>query len=58
MVEENLANNEAMARSLSRLGHRAVLHRCRDAHNFIAWRDALDPYLRGLMSTVASTRAT
>lgn len=46
-VEENLANNLAMAR---RLG--AELHEVRDAHNYTAWRDAFDPYLTGLLAKV------
>ena len=56
-VEENLANNELMAASLQRLGYRAQLHAVRDAHNYTAWRDALDPHLTGLVSEVVAARA-
>jgi hypothetical protein len=30
-----------------------VLHEVRDAHNYVAWRDALDPHLTGLLLGVA-----
>ena len=43
--EENLANNRAVATALRRQGHDAVLHVNRDAHNYVGWRDALDPHL-------------
>ena len=46
--EENLANNRAVATALRRQGHPAALHVTRDAHNFVAWRDALDPLSRRL----------
>ena len=48
--EENLANNRAVATALRRQGHPAALHVTRDAHNFVAWRDALDPYLVDLLA--------
>jgi enterochelin esterase family protein len=56
-VEENRANNEAMAATLRRLGYPAEFVLVRDAHNYTAWRDALDPHLTGLITTVAATRA-
>jgi enterochelin esterase family protein len=56
-VEENLANNVAMATALHRLGYRAPLVRVRDAHNYTAWRDALDPALTELISDVVCARA-
>ncbi|MEO9137684.1 MAG: alpha/beta hydrolase-fold protein [Jatrophihabitans sp.] len=49
-VEENLANNQAMAATLGRLGSDVALHERRDAHNFTAWRDALHPYLTELVA--------
>jgi enterochelin esterase-like enzyme len=57
-VEENLANNVAMAATLRRLGYPTELVRVRDAHNFGAWRDALDPHLTGLILDVVGARAT
>ncbi|HTS99607.1 MAG TPA: hypothetical protein VMI33_23605 [Streptosporangiaceae bacterium] len=48
-VEENLANNRAMAATLRGLGYPAALHEVADAHNYTAWRDAFDPYLTGLL---------
>ena len=48
--EENLVNNRAVAAALRRQGHAASLHVVRDAHNFTAWRDALDPHLVDLLA--------
>jgi enterochelin esterase-like enzyme len=48
--EENLANNRAVATALRRQGHATALHVTRDAHNYIAWRDALDPHLIDLLA--------
>ena len=48
--EENLANNRAVAAALRRQGHAAELRVNRDAHNFVAWRDALDPQLVDLLA--------
>ena len=48
--EENLANNRAVASALRRQGNPAALHVTRDAHNFVAWRDALDPHLVDLLA--------
>jgi enterochelin esterase-like enzyme len=50
LVEENLDNNRHMAATLRRRGYRTQLHEVRDAHNYTAWRDALDPYLTGLIA--------
>jgi len=47
--EENLANNRAVAAALRRQGHAVALHVNRDAHNYVAWRDALDPHLVELL---------
>jgi len=48
--EENLANNRAVASALRRQGHAAELRVVRDAHNYVAWRDALDPQLIDLLA--------
>ena len=48
--EENLANNRAIAAALRRQGHAAALHVNRDAHNYVAWRDTLDPQLVDLLA--------
>src|SRR5581483_2537226 len=50
--EENLANNQRMAQSLTRLGYPVELTPLRDAHNYIAWRDALHPHLTQLVQSV------
>lgn len=44
-MEENLANNEAMAAALRRQGHRVSFRAVQDLHNYTAWRDSLDPTL-------------
>jgi enterochelin esterase family protein len=51
-VEENLANNRAVTAALARLGYDAELVTVRDAHNYTAWRDALDPFLTRLVQDV------
>jgi len=48
-IEENLANNRLMARALSAQGYDVSLREVRDVHNYTAWRDALDPWLTGLL---------
>ena len=48
--EENLANNRAVAAALKRQGHAAALHVNRDAHNYVAWRDTLEPHLVELLA--------
>jgi enterochelin esterase-like enzyme len=48
--EENLANNRAVASALRRQGHDVALHVNRDAHNYVGWRDALDPQLTELLA--------
>jgi enterochelin esterase-like enzyme len=50
--EENLANNRAVATALRRQGHDVRLHVNRDAHNYVGWRDALDPHLTDLLARV------
>ena len=51
-IEENLANNATMAEVLRGQGYRARLAELPDAHNYIAWRDAFDPHLTGLLAEV------
>ncbi len=48
-VEENLANNRDMANALRAQGYQVTLAENRDAHNWIGWRDALDPHLTALL---------
>jgi enterochelin esterase-like enzyme len=56
-VEENLGNNAAMVHTLQQLGYPADLVLARDAHNFTAWRDTLEPNLRTLILEVVGTHA-
>lgn len=44
-AEENLHNNRAAYGALRAQGYDVRLHENRDAHNWVAWRDALDPFL-------------
>ncbi|MEO6501191.1 MAG: alpha/beta hydrolase-fold protein [Jatrophihabitantaceae bacterium] len=53
-IEENLANNKAMASALRRLGYPVEFREVRDVHNYTAWRDAFDPQLAELIQTVVS----
>jgi enterochelin esterase-like enzyme len=48
-VEENLANNRAVAAALAEQGYDVRLHVNRDAHNWVAWRDTFDPHLLELL---------
>lgn len=48
-VEENLANNRAVASALASQGYDTRLEVVRDGHNWIGWRDALAPHLPGLL---------
>ena len=52
MLEENLANNRAMAATLTSLGYPTRLTEVADVHNYTAWRDALDPALTRLIKEV------
>ena len=47
--EENLANNRALRDALARQGYPAELDEHPDAHNWVSWRDALDPHLVSLL---------
>jgi S-formylglutathione hydrolase FrmB len=51
-AEENAANNRLMARALAAQGFGAELHEVADLHNYVAWRDALDPHLTRLLARV------
>jgi enterochelin esterase-like enzyme len=50
IVEENLRNNHAVAEALARQGYDVDLHETRDAHNWVAWRDSLDPHLTDVLA--------
>jgi enterochelin esterase-like enzyme len=49
VIEENMENNRIMARALTAQGYDAALHEVRDVHNYVAWRDAFEPHLSGLL---------
>ncbi len=51
-VEENLANNRAVAAALQRQGYDVKLIVNRDAHNYVGWRDTFDPHLVDLLAKV------
>jgi enterochelin esterase family protein len=44
-TEENLHNNRAAYGAMRAQGYDIQLHEHRDAHNWVSWRDALDPFL-------------
>jgi enterochelin esterase-like enzyme len=48
-AEENLENNRAVAKALQTQGWDVRLVEQRDAHNWVAWRDMLDPHLSELL---------
>jgi enterochelin esterase-like enzyme len=48
-IEENIENNRIMARALGAQRYDVALHEVRDVHNYVAWRDAFDPHLSGLL---------
>jgi enterochelin esterase-like enzyme len=50
-VEENLANNRAVAAALAEQGYDVRLRVNRDAHNWVAWRDTFDPHLLELLQS-------
>jgi enterochelin esterase-like enzyme len=54
VIEENLANNRAMAGSLTSLGYQASLREVPDMHNYTAWRDAFHPGLSELLLQVSA----
>ncbi len=51
-MEENFANNEAMAASLASQGHDVRFRTLADLHNYTAWRDGLDPTVTDLLRSV------
>ena len=51
-VEENLANNRAVADALRRQGYPVKLHEHPDAHNWISWRDVFRPHLVDLLQGI------
>jgi enterochelin esterase family protein len=51
-LEENLSNNRDMARILLGQGYRVGFAELPDVHNYVAWRDAFDPHLTGLLAEV------
>jgi enterochelin esterase-like enzyme len=52
--EENLENNRALAAHLEHAGVPTTLAERRDGHNYVAWRDLLDPSLADLLRRVWS----
>lgn len=50
VLEENSANNRAMATALADAGHAVDLAEVPDLHNYTAWRDALDPHLTRVLT--------
>ncbi len=57
VLEENHANNLAMANTLRDNGYPVTTADFRDMHNYTAWRDALHPHLAQLINTVAANGA-
>ena len=51
-VEENLANNRAVAAALEAQGYEVTMVVNRDAHNYVGWRDTFDPHLTALLNRV------
>jgi enterochelin esterase family protein len=51
--EENLENNRFLAAALAGHGWDAPLHEQRDAHNWICWRDSLEPHFSELLLQAA-----
>jgi enterochelin esterase-like enzyme len=49
-TEENVVNNRLMAAHLSRLGWDVRYAETDDLHNFVSWRDALQPHLERLLT--------
>ncbi|HEY6889946.1 MAG TPA: alpha/beta hydrolase-fold protein, partial [Solirubrobacter sp.] len=48
-AEENAHNNREMARALAAQGYDVSLEEVADLHNYVGWRDALDPHLTALL---------
>jgi enterochelin esterase-like enzyme len=49
LAEENLANNRVLAGALAAQGYQVSLAEVRDAHTWVGWRDAWDPWLADLL---------
>ncbi|MFP5297900.1 MAG: alpha/beta hydrolase [Actinomycetota bacterium] len=45
-IEENLANNRAVAHALRKQGYDVTFYKNPDGHNWIGWRDTFEPHLR------------
>jgi enterochelin esterase family protein len=50
--EENIHNNRLMFGALATQGYPTALYEVSDLHNYTAWRDAFDPHLTDLLSSV------
>lgn len=50
--EENLGNNRSMRDALATQGYLVELVEHRDAHNWVSWRDVLEPHLTVLLETL------
>jgi enterochelin esterase family protein len=50
--EENLGNNRSMRDALAAQGYLVELVEHRDAHNWVSWRDVLEPHLTVLLETL------
>ncbi len=53
-AEENYANNLRLAGRLRALGLPVAVGEIPDAHTFTCWRDAFDPHLVDLLTTLWS----
>ncbi|HEX6520052.1 MAG TPA: alpha/beta hydrolase-fold protein [Streptosporangiaceae bacterium] len=51
-AEENIHNNRLMTQALSARGYPVILHEVPGMHDYVAWRDAFDPYLTRLLQQV------
>ena len=51
-VEENLANNRAVAAALQRQDYPVRMVVNADAHNYVGWRDTFEPHLTQLLNEV------
>jgi enterochelin esterase-like enzyme len=52
VLEENLGNNRSLADALHAQGYCVGFVELPDVHNYVAWRDAFDPHLTGLLTEV------
>lgn len=51
-LEENAANNRAVAQTLRRCGHTVSYREVADLHNYTGWRDSLEPGLLEVLDQV------